>query len=90
MALAKFTKLEKEEIVKKIQAYFLKELDQEIGSFDAGFLLNFFGEEIGPYFYNLALQDAQAVLSRRIDDIANSIDELTKPVGHGRGGKTAG
>jgi uncharacterized protein (DUF2164 family) len=84
MALASFTKAEKEAIVAKIQKYFAEELDQEIGAFDAGFLLNFFTEEIGPYFYNLALRDSQAVLSRRMDDINNAIDELVKPTGSKR------
>ncbi len=81
MALASFTKAEREAIISKIQLYFSKELDQEIGSFEAGFLLKFFSEEIGPFFYNLALRDAQSILVRRMDDITNAIDELVKPVG---------
>ncbi len=81
MALVSFTKAEKDAIVARIRFYFSKELDQEIGSFEAGFLLKFFTEEIGPYFYNLALRDSQAILSRRMDDISNAIDELTKPTG---------
>ncbi len=81
MVVASFTKTEKEAIIRKIQTYFADELDQKIGAFEAGFLLNFFTEEIGPYFYNLALRDAQAILSRRMDDISGAIDELVKPVG---------
>jgi uncharacterized protein (DUF2164 family) len=81
MTKVSFSKAEKDAIILKIQRYFSRELNQEIGSFDAGFLLNFFTEEVGPYFYNLALRDAQAILSRRMDDIANAIDELTQPTG---------
>ena len=81
MAIIKFTKAEKDAITQKIQLYFSKELNQEIGSFDAGFLLNFFAEEIGPHFYNMALRDAQAILNRRMEDISGAIDELTKPIG---------
>ena len=81
MALVSFTKAEKDAIITKIRSYFSKELDREIGSFEAGFLLKFFTDEIGPYFYNLALRDAQAILSRRMDDISSAIDELTKPLG---------
>ncbi len=84
MALVTFSRQEKEEIVARIQTFFTKELDQDIGSIQAGFLLNFIAEEIGPSFYNLALREAQAILSRRVDDIANAIDELTKPVGSKR------
>lgn len=79
MAIVNLSKQEHETITQKIQHYFKKEMDQEIGQFDAAFLLNFFSEEIGPYFYNSALHDAQAILRRRMDDISNAIDELEKP-----------
>ncbi|NTW49325.1 MAG: DUF2164 domain-containing protein [Chlorobiales bacterium] len=78
MAIINFSKPEHDAITQKIQHYFKKEMDQEIGQFDAAFLLNFFTEEIGPYFYNSALHDAQAILSRRMDDIIGAIDELEK------------
>ncbi len=80
MALFSFSKPEKEAIVQKIQKYFSEEMDQEIGPFDAGFLFNFFAEEIGPYFYNKAIQDAQAILQKRIDGVIEAIDSLEKPV----------
>ncbi len=80
MALFSFSKPEKEAIVQKIQTYFSKELDQEIGQFDAGFLFDFFSEEIGPYFYNKAIQDAQAMLQKRIDGVIEAVDSLQKPV----------
>ena len=74
-----FSKKEKELITKKIQQYFIKELDQEIGQFDAEFLLQFFAEEFGVYFYNRGLFDAQAILSKRMDDISAAIYELEQP-----------
>jgi len=73
-----FSKEEKEIILKIIQAYFTEELDQEIGRFDAQFLLDFFAEKIGPYFYNKGLYDAQSILKRRFDDISDAIYELEK------------
>lgn len=66
-------------VVHKIQRYFEDELDQDIGQFEAEFLLDFFAKEIGPQFYNQGLQDAQAVLSSRIDDIQDAIAEIEKP-----------
>ncbi len=84
MAIVKFSKTEKDAITAKIQNYFSNELHQEIGSFEAAFLLNFFAEEIGPYFYNMALRDAQAILNRRMEDISRAIDELTKPIRPGK------
>ncbi|WP_317622624.1 DUF2164 domain-containing protein [Ketobacter sp.] len=73
-----FSNEEKEAITQKIQNYFKAELDSDIGQFDALFLLDFFTREIGPYFYNRGLYDAQALLAQRIEDIAESIFELEK------------
>jgi len=75
----KFNKNEKEIIVKKIQMYFQEELDQKIGQFDAEFFLDFIGEEIGAYFYNRGLFDAQAVLEKRMESLTEAIYELEKP-----------
>ncbi len=73
-----FSKEEKEIITKKIQLYFSESLDQEIGQFDAQFFLDFFAEEVGSYFYNRGLYDAQAILERRLEDMSEAIYELEK------------
>ena len=84
MSIVEFSKEEKEVIVEKIQAYFREELSQEIGSFDAQFLLDFFAEEMGAYFYNRGLYDAQAILEKRWETISEAIFELEKPTAFGR------
>ena len=58
MSEIKFSREEKERIVKKVETYFSNELDQEIGNFEAEFLIDFFADEIGAYFYNRGLNDA--------------------------------
>lgn len=84
MAEIKFSKDERETISRRIQMYFQEELEQEIGQFDAGFLLDFFAEEIGPFFYNRGLYDAQALLESRMENLAEAIYELEKPTQHAR------
>ena len=79
MPIVEFNKDEKELIKRKIQLYFREELDQEIGGFDAEFLLDFFAEEMGVFFYNRGLHDAQALLESRLDSIAEAIYEIEKP-----------
>lgn len=79
MSIIEFSKEEKEIVVSKIQMYFKEELNQDIGSFDAQFLLDFFSEEIGGYFYNRGLYDAQTILEKRLDSISDAIYELEKP-----------
>ena len=71
---------QKTDIVEKLQQYFMRELDTEIGQFDAEFLLDFFSEKVGVYFYNQGLQDAQAALSLQLDNINEAIELLEKPV----------
>ena len=84
MAEIKFSKEEKEAVCRRIQMYFQEELEQEIGQFDAGFLLDFFAEEIGPFFYNRGLYDAQALLESRMEQVAEAIYELEKPTQYTR------
>ena len=66
-------------MVQSIQRYFREELDQEIGQFDAQFLLDFFSEKIGPCYYNRGLLDARAVLETRLESLSAAIEEIEKP-----------
>ncbi|MGI9286524.1 MAG: DUF2164 domain-containing protein [Pseudomonadales bacterium] len=79
MSKIEFSKAEKEAIVRKIQLYFKEELEQDIGQFDAEFLLDFFSEEVGPYYYNRGLYDARSILESRLEDITEAIYEIEKP-----------
>jgi len=79
MAIVEFSGDEKKVIVGRIQTYFREELNQELGRFDAEFLLDFFAEEMGAYFYNRALYDAQAILERRLEEFGEAVFELEKP-----------
>jgi uncharacterized protein (DUF2164 family) len=80
----KFSAAEKDVIVRKIKLYFSEELQQQIGNFDAEFLLDFFAKEIGAYFYNRGLYDAQAILSSKLDDIQDATYQLERPAEFGR------
>ena len=78
MSKIQFSKQEKETIVKKIQFYFDQELEQELGQFDAEFLLDFFSQEVGGYYYNRGLYDAQAYLEKKIETISEDLYQLEK------------
>ncbi len=79
MAEIEFTRAEKEVLARRIQLYFDQELDQEIGQFDAEFLLDFFAEEIGPYFYNRGLYDARQVIDEQVENISDALYAIEKP-----------
>jgi uncharacterized protein (DUF2164 family) len=74
-----FSSAERDVIVGKIKLYFSEELGQQIGGFDAEFLLDFFAKEIGAYFYNRGLYDAQAALAAKLDDVQDAIFQLERP-----------
>ena len=78
--MIEFTKENKEEIVMKIQAYFLDEIKQDIGQIDAEFLLDFFAKEIGCYFYNQALTDVHALLENQMELMADTVYSLEKEI----------
>lgn len=76
----KFSREEKEQIIPKIKMYLHEELNVEIGNFDAEFLLDFFSEEIGSFFYNRGLNDAIDVLDNRMEEVKECIYVLEKPI----------
>jgi uncharacterized protein (DUF2164 family) len=79
MSAIKFTNTEKTLLIDKLQRYFEHELDQELGQFDADFLLDFFSKELGAVYYNRGLYDAQSLMSTKIELIAEQIVELELP-----------
>jgi len=78
MSDIKFTQEEKETLIPKIKMYLNDELDFEIGNFDAEFLLDFFIEEVGPYFYNRGIKDSIDMLDTRMEEVRESIYVLEK------------
>jgi len=79
MSDVQFTSEEKNILVHKIQDYFHNELSEEIGQFDAEFLLDFFSKEIGPYHYNHGLQDARALIEENTQNLSQTFYEMEKP-----------
>jgi uncharacterized protein (DUF2164 family) len=73
-----FSKEETAVIVGHLQAYFRNELDQPLGTLPAQMLLDFLGREIGPYFYNRALYDAQAVVAAKMEAVGEAVLGLEK------------
>lgn len=79
MADIKLSQDDTDRLVSKIRTYFHDELDQDIGGFEAEFLIDFFAKEVGPYLYNQGLADANRVFSEKAEDVSYLIQELEKP-----------
>ncbi|GAA6134725.1 DUF2164 domain-containing protein [Oceaniserpentilla sp. 4NH20-0058] len=80
MSELKLDSQQKKDAIEKIKRYFLHNLDQDIGQFDAEFLLDFFSSEIGSFFYNKGLQDAGVLVSEKLEDLQHALYEVEKPV----------
>lgn len=57
------------EAIKSIERFFLESMEERIGNIQAGALLNFFVEEIGPSIYNKAVADAQERMQMRAAEL---------------------
>ncbi len=52
-----------------MQRYFAENLDSDLSEMQAGFLLEFFMSEIGPFAYNQGVEDAQKHFIRATEDL---------------------
>lgn len=68
------------DLSKRIARHLRDELDVDVGGLQAEMLLDILLKEVGPSVYNRGLLDAQAVFMRRMDDAADDIHVLEKPL----------
>ncbi|WP_316860277.1 DUF2164 domain-containing protein [uncultured Cohaesibacter sp.] len=75
-----FSKEEKLGLVEMLQTYFLSEMDQELGRFEAEFLLDHLSKQLGPVFYNKGLLDGRALIEKHIDNYNEALYGLEKEI----------
>ena len=63
------------EIIPSIQKFFREELDLDLSEMRAGFLLNYFMKEIGPFAYNRGVRDAETYFRSKVEDLAGTCFE---------------
>lgn len=68
-----FSREETARIVARLQDYFRDELETDLPGLPAEMLLDFLSREIGPFFYNRGLYDAQAIVAARAEEIGEAI-----------------
>jgi uncharacterized protein (DUF2164 family) len=73
-----FSREETADITARLRAYFRDELEMDLDALPAELLLDFLGREIGPFFYNRALYDAQAVVAKKAEDIGEALAGLER------------
>ncbi|WLR42412.1 DUF2164 domain-containing protein [Bacillus carboniphilus] len=76
----KFPKEKKDLIIEKIQHYFYTERSEEIGLLAAENFLDFALKELGPFFYNGAIKDAQQVVEQKLTNLDEDLHSLERPI----------
>ena len=68
----------RESAIASLKQYIAESLPEPIGDLQAGLLLDYFLEEIGPSIYNHAIADAQTRMQLRVADLNGELfeDEL--------------
>lgn len=79
MSKIELAKDTREALARALSRYLKDEHDMEVAGFDAHFLLDFIIETIGPHVYNQGLADAQALVSKKSDEIVEALYQLEKP-----------
>jgi len=79
MAPIPFSRNERQALERQLKDFLREELECEITALGATLLLDHIVEKAGSYFYNRGLYDAQALLSKRVDQIGEAILDLEQP-----------
>lgn len=63
----------REQLILRIQGFYLEAFDETLSSFRAAQLLDFCLDEVGPHVYNQAVQDARAFMQRKLDELDGEV-----------------
>lgn len=69
----KLNKEKRQDMVRTIQTYFLKEREEELGDLAAGLLLDFIMDKLAFEFYNQGVYDSYKFINERTEDLLGII-----------------
>ncbi|EHR6924643.1 DUF2164 domain-containing protein [Vibrio parahaemolyticus] len=78
--MIKLERAQKETLASAIQDYMQDELSIEIGLFDSEFLIDFITDKLGAVYYNKGVEDAKAVIERRMLEMSDELYEIEQEV----------
>ena len=67
-------------LAQMLQNYLLEELDQELGRFEAEFLLDHLAKYMGPLYYNMGVLDARSLLDKHVEELSDALYGLEQSV----------
>ncbi|EGQ9596317.1 DUF2164 domain-containing protein [Vibrio parahaemolyticus] len=78
--MIKLERAQKETLASAIQDYMQDELSIEIDQFDSEFLIDFITDKLGAVYYNKGVEDAKAVIERRMLEMSDELYEIEQEV----------
>ncbi|BDP37719.1 DUF2164 domain-containing protein [Vibrio parahaemolyticus] len=78
--MIKLERAQKETLASAIQDYMQDELSIEIGQFDSEFLIDFITDKLGAVYYNKGVEDAKAMIERRMLEMSDELYEIEQEV----------
>ncbi|MBE4468595.1 DUF2164 domain-containing protein [Vibrio parahaemolyticus] len=78
--MIKLERAQKETLASAIQDYMQDELSIEICQFDSEFLIDFITDKLGAVYYNKGVEDAKAVIERRMLEMSDELYEIEQEV----------
>ncbi|ELA8124177.1 DUF2164 domain-containing protein [Vibrio parahaemolyticus] len=78
--MIKLERAQKETLASAIQDYMQDELSIEIGQFDSEFLIDLITDKLGAVYYNKGVEDAKAVIERRMLEMSDELYEIEQEV----------
>jgi uncharacterized protein (DUF2164 family) len=80
----KLPKEQKEQIAANLQSYFELERSETLGNLEAEQLIDFMIQQLGPYLYNKAIEDARQMLLEKMAGLEEELYALQNPILHKR------
>jgi uncharacterized protein (DUF2164 family) len=80
LIIIKLPKVQKDQLIKRVQDYFNEERTEEIGDLAAELFLDYMIKEIGPVIYNQAINDATRLVSEKMISLEDDLHAMEKPI----------
>ncbi|GAB4322559.1 MAG: hypothetical protein Kow0010_03440 [Dehalococcoidia bacterium] len=80
-----WTREQKTEVVRRVQHHLREAFDLDLGDLGAELLVEFFGELVGPFYYNQAIEEAAKLVNRQAETMLADLGVLMRPVPEPRG-----
>lgn len=81
----RWTREQKMEVVRRVQQHLRDEYELDLGDLGTELLIEFFGELVGPFYYNQAIEEAAKLINRQTETLLADLGVLVRMLPEPRG-----